>query len=188
MKKLIIAVVLIASTFSGFAQSWSLDKSHAGVKFEITHMMLTDVSGKFKAFDAKFTSSKDDFSDAKFEFSADISSIDTDNSMRDGHLQGESWFDAAKNPKMTFASTSFTKVSGNKYKMAGNLTMKGKTGPVTLDVTLNGPVTDQRSQKKKVGIKATGSINRTKWGVGGEGNMPVTEELAITAAGEFVAN
>ncbi len=187
MKKIILSLAFFAASVTAFSQSWSVDKSHAGVKFEITHMMLTDVSGKFKSFDASFTSVKEDFSDAKFSFTTDISSIDTDNSTRDGHLQGESWFDAAKNPKMTFTSTSFTKTSGNKYKMTGNLTMKGKTAPVTLDVTLNGPVTDQRSGKKKVGIKATGTVDRTKWGVGGSGNVPVSEELSITAAGEFVA-
>lgn len=188
MKQTVLALALLLVTSSVFSQIWTVDKSHAGVKFEITHMMLSDVSGKFKNYDATFTSTKEDFSDAKFDFSADISSIDTDNTMRDGHLQGDSWFDAAKNPKMTFTSTSFTKVSGNKYKMMGNLTMKGKTAPVTLDVTLNGPVVDQRSKKQKVGIKATGVVDRTKWGIGGSGNMPVSEELNITAAGEFVGS
>lgn len=186
MKKTIAVIASLFLTLSLNAQTWSVDKAHAGAKFELTHMMLTDVSGKFKSFDATVTSSKEDFSDAVFEFSADISSIDTDNSMRDGHLQGESWFDAAKNPKMTFKSTGFTKVSGNKYKMTGNLTMKGKTLPITLDVTLNGPVTDQRSKKQKIGLKATGMINRAQFGVGGEGNVPVSEEVMITAAGEFV--
>jgi polyisoprenoid-binding protein YceI len=188
MKKLITAFTLFTITFAVSAQTWIVDKSHAGVKFEITHMMLSEVSGKFKNYDATFASSKEDFSDAKFNFSAAISSVDTDNTMRDGHLQGDSWFDAAKNPKMIFTSTSFIKLSGNKYKMTGNLTMKGKTVPVALDVTLNGPVTDQRSGKKKVGIKATGIVDRTKWGVGGEGNMPVSEELLITATGEFVGS
>lgn len=188
MKKTVLALALLLATTSVFSQKWTVDKSHAGVKFEITHMMLSDVSGKFKSYDATFTSTKEDFSDAKFDFSADISSIDTDNSMRDGHLQGDSWFDAAKAPKMTFTSTSFTKISGNKYKMTGNLTMKGKTAPITMDVKLNGPVTDQRSKKQKVGINATGTINRTQWGVGGSGNMTVSEDVVITAAGEFVGS
>ncbi|MFT7307614.1 MAG: polyisoprenoid-binding protein YceI [Spirosomataceae bacterium] len=188
MKKTMIAFALLATTFATSAQTWTVDKAHSGVKFEITHMMLSDVSGKFKNYDATFTSAKEDFSDAKFSFAADISSVDTDNTMRDGHLQGDSWFDAAKNPKMIFTSTSFIKLSGNKYKMMGNLTMKGKTALVALDVTLNGPVTDQRSGKKKVGIKAMGIVDRTKWGVGGEGNVPVSEELSITAAGEFIGS
>lgn len=188
MQKAIVALVVLTCSLTTSAQTWTVDKSHAGVKFEITHMMLTDVSGKFKNFDATFTSTKEDFSDAKFDFSTLISSIDTDNTTRDGHLQGDKWFDAEKNPKMTFKSTAFTKVSGNKYKMTGNLTMKGKTAPITLDVILNGPVVDERSKKQKVGIKATGVVDRTKWGVGGEGNMPVSEELAITATGEFNAN
>jgi polyisoprenoid-binding protein YceI len=188
MKKLIIAFALFTTAFAASAQTWTIDKAHAGVKFEITHMMLSDVSGKFKNYDANFTSTKEDFSDAKFDFSADISSIDTDNTMRDGHLQGDSWFDAAKNPKMAFTSTSFTKVAGNKYKMTGNLTIKGKTAPVVLDVTLNGPITDQRSKKQKVGIKAIGTVDRTKWGVGGEGNLTVSEAVVITAAGEFVGS
>lgn len=188
MKKTVIALALLLTTSSVFAQKWTVDKSHAGVKFDITHMMLSEVSGKFKSYDASFTSTKEDFSDAKFDFSADISSIDTDNSTRDGHLQGERWFDAEKNPKMMFTSTSFTKVAGNKYKMIGDLTMKGKTGPVTMDVTLNGPIVDQRSKKQKVGIKAVGTINRVTWGVGSEGGMTVSEEVIITAAGEFVGS
>lgn len=188
MKKTLIALVLLTASLTGFSQKWTVDKSHAGVKFDITHMMLSEVSGKFKNYDATFTSTKEDFSDAKFDFSADISSIDTDNTTRDGHLQGERWFDSAKNPKMMFASTSFTKVEGNKYKMTGNLTMKGKTAPVTLDVTLNGPIVDKRSKKQKVGIKAVGTINRVTWGVGSEGGMTVSEEVVITAAGEFVGS
>ncbi len=186
MKKLVFLLLAAAAGLTANAQTWSVDKAHAGVKFELTHMMLTDVSGKFKNFDAKVTSSKADLSDAKFTMTADVASIDTDNSMRDGHLQGESWFDAANNPKISFTSTSFTKVAGNKYKMTGNLTMKGKTQPVSLDVTLNGPVTDQRSQKQKIGLKAVGTVNRVKFGIGGEGNVPVSEEIQITAAGEFI--
>lgn len=187
MKKTIIAFALLFSTIAASAQTWMVDKAHSGVRFDITHMMLSEVAGNFKNYEAKFTSSKEDFSDATFEFSADISSIDTDNSTRDGHLQGEKWFDAAKNPKMTFKSTSFTKVSGNKYKMVGNLTIKGKTAPVTMDVKFNGPVMDQRSKKQKVGLTATTTIDRTKWGVGDSGNIPVSEEVEITASGEFVA-
>ncbi len=186
MKKFLSLFVLSVLALGVKAQTWSPDKAHSGVKFDITHMMLTEVTGKFKVFDAKITAEKADLSDAVFDFSADISSIDTDNEMRNGHLQGESWFDAAKYPKMTFKSTSFTKVAGNKYKMTGNLTMKGKTNPVTLDVTMNGPVTDQRSQKQKLGLKATATINRTLWAVGGESEMPVSQELEITASGEFI--
>src|ERR1035441_8021627 len=66
---------------------YNLDKAHSSVGFTITHLSISDIDGSFKAFDAKFTSSKEDFSDAAFDFTADVNSINTDNEKRDGHLK-----------------------------------------------------------------------------------------------------
>ncbi|GAB3945675.1 YceI family protein [Spirosoma harenae] len=193
MKKQLTFLAITASallTFSTtFAQTWSLDKAHSKVGFSITHMMLAEVDGSFKTFEAKITAAKPDLSDAVFEFSTDINSIDTGNERRDGDLKGEKWFDAAKYPTMTFKSTSFKKGADGKYKVMGDLTMHGVTKPVTLDVTMMGPKQmpgrDGKPGPEKVGFKMTGTLKRTDFGVGGSGAMPVSEEVEIKAAGEF---
>ena len=186
MKKInmLVALVLVAGT--AFSQTWTVDKAHAKLGFGITHMMLSEVDGSFKTFDATITSSKDDLSDAVIEVSADVTSIDTDNENRDNDLKSDKYFDAAKHAKLSFKSTSFKNVGGNKYKLSGDLTIKGITKPVDLDVTIMGPVEHPRSKKKMIGIKASGTFKRTDFGVGGPGGATLSEEVLLIANGEFV--
>lgn len=186
MKKLLLFVSALLMVSAANAQKWNCDKAHSNVKFNLTHMMLTELSGSFKNFDVTMTSSKEDFTDAQFDFSADVASVDTDNSMRDGHLQGDAHFDAAKFPKITFKSTGVQKVSAGKYKLMGDLTMKGKTLPITLDMVVKGPITDQRTQKPKIGLRASGTIDRSKWGVGGMPEAVVSNDIEIVVSGEFL--
>ena len=186
MKKLNILAVLVLASGSAFSQTWAVDKAHAKVGFGITHMMISEVGGSFKMFDASITASKDDLSDAVFEISADIASINTDNENRDNDLKSANYFDVAKFPKLTFKSTSFKKVEGNKYKVAGDLTIKGVTKAVEMDVTLNGPVTHPRNKKLMAGFKVSGTIKRTDFGVGSPGGAMLSEEVLIIANGEFV--
>ena len=186
MKKTLTFIALLFVSAGTFAQSWSLDKGHSKIGFTVTHHLISEVDGNFKKFDAKITSSKDDFSDAVFELTAETASINTENEMRDGHLKGADFFDAAKEPTLTFKSTSFKKVSGNKYKVSGNLTIKGVTKPLTLDLTLTGPLANPNNKKLAVGIKATGTINRKDFGVGTSlASEMVSEEVELRAIGEF---
>ena len=187
MKYLILSPVAFLLALTAHAQTWTVDKAHSKVGFTVTHLLLSEVDGNFKTFDAKITSAKPDLSDAVMEMTADVNSIDTDNERRDGHLKGADWFDAAKYPTVTFKSTSFKKVDGKKYKATGDLTMHGVTKPVTLDVTLNGPVTQEspRGKQEKAGLKATGTLNRLDFGVGKAGGAVVSEEIAINVNGEF---
>ena len=171
------------------AQTWTLDKAHSRVGFSITHMLLTDVDGQFKTFEAKVTAAKADLSDAVFEFSTDVNSIDTGNERRDGDLKGDKWFDTAKYPTMTFKSTSFKKVADNKYKVNGDLTLHGVTKPVTLDATMVGPKQmpgrDGKPGPEKVGFKVSGTLKRTDFSVGSSGAMPVSEDVELRVNGEF---
>ncbi len=95
--------------------------------------MVSDVEGWFKTFDAKVTSSKDDFSDAIAEMTADVNSINTDNEERDKHLKSPHFFDAVKYPVITFISKTFKKVDDKNYKVTGDLTTHGITKTVELD-------------------------------------------------------
>ena len=185
MKKIAILISILSISCSTFAQKWSADKAHSKVGFTVTHLMLSEVDGNFKKFDASIMSEKEDFSDAVFEFTADVNSVETGNDMRNGHLQKEDMFNAEKFPTISFKSTSITKVDAKKFKLTGNLTMKGVTKPVVLDLALNGIGKNARTQKPIAGFKLTGTVKRTDFGVGGMPSAVVSEEIEIRAVGEF---
>jgi polyisoprenoid-binding protein YceI len=169
-----------------FAQTWTLDKGHSRVGFTVNHHMISEVDGSFKVYDAKITATKEDFSDAVFEFSTETASFNTENDFRDKDLKSANYFDVEKFPKMSFKSTSFKRIMGNKWKLVGDLTIKDKTLPVTLDVVLGGPEFNERAKKPEIGIKATGKINRLDFGIGV--NLPemmVSNEVELRVLGEF---
>lgn len=175
----------MALVFRVQAQKWNVDKSHSNVGFTITHMMLSEVDGQFRDIDATITADKDDFSDAVFEFTAQVNSIDTRIERRDNHLKSGDFFDAEKYPIISFKSTSFKHLEGKKYKMKGNLTIKDVTKEIEMDVIVNGPIVNPRNQKKMVGIKATGEIDRYDFHIGGESGAGQSREVVILANGEF---
>ncbi|MBL7841346.1 MAG: YceI family protein [Cyclobacteriaceae bacterium] len=186
MKKITVLLAMVFVAAGVFAQTtYKVDKSHSKVGFAISHMMISEVEGQFNGFDATIVSSKDDFSDATVEFTADVNTIDTNSERRDGHLKSPDFFDAAKYPALSFKSTSFTKTGDKSYKVVGDLTMHGVTKPVTLEATLTGTATG-RGGKRVVGFKVTGTINRIDFGVGTSG--PGTgDEVTLTAKTEFGA-
>lgn len=185
MKKATLFAALLFSSLGAFAQNWTLDKAHSNLGFTVTHLMLSEVDGKFQNFDIKMTSAKPDFTDAQIDLTADVNSINTSQEKRDAHLKSPDFFDAAKYPTMTFKSKSITKVSGNKYKLMGDLTMHGVTKPVTLDAVINGPVTNPQNKKTLAGFKVTGEVKRADFTLGTVPTAVVSDEIAIRASGEF---
>jgi polyisoprenoid-binding protein YceI len=187
MKQISLLFLFLSVAFSSFGQKvWSVDKSHAKIGFTVTHGMISEVDGNFKTFDAKVTTTKDDLSDAVFELTAESASINTDHEGRDKDLKGTDLFDVATYPTFTYKSTSITKVLGNQYKVMGELTMKGITLPVALDVWMTGPVKNDWAKKNNIGIKALGKLNRTDFKIGAK--MPVFvvgDEVALRFIGEF---
>ncbi|MDJ1479742.1 YceI family protein [Cytophagaceae bacterium YF14B1] len=181
MKKIFFTIALMSSTIVAFGQTWTLDKAHAKLGFNVTHMMVSEVDGSFKNFDLKVTSSKDDFSDAVVELTADVNSIDTDNDNRDKDLKSDKFFDAAKYPILTFKSTSIKKAEGKKYKLAGDLTLHGVTKPVVLDVILNGTTTHPMNKKTIAGFKALGTIKRSDFNLGSAPAAVISDEVNIVA-------
>ncbi|GAB4014873.1 YceI family protein [Spirosoma sp. KCTC 42546] len=188
MKSIAFTVAALLSLSTAFAQTWAVDKAHSKVGFSVTHLMLSEVDGNFKTFDAKITSSKPDLSDAVIELTADVNSINTENDRRDTHLKSPDFFDAAKFPTLTFKSTSFKKADGKKYNVTGDLTMHGVTKPVTFVAVLTGPVTmeNPRGKQEKAGLKISGTLKRSDFGVGSSSTAVVSEEVEIKAMGEFV--
>ncbi len=187
MKKLIILTAAVLASYTGFSQTWNLDKSHAKLGFTITHMMVSDVDGSFKNFDAKVTSSKPDFSDAVIELTADVNSINTDNEKRDEHLKAPDFFDAAKYNTLNFKSKSLKKVSGKNYKLTGDLTMHGVTKTVVLDVVFNGTATHPYNKKTVAGFKVKGAIKRSDFKIGTETSTTMlSDEVELNGNIELV--
>jgi polyisoprenoid-binding protein YceI len=125
---------------------------------------------------------KDDFSDARINFTVDVSSIDTDNEKRDNHLKGDDFFNAEKYPTMKFESTSMTPLGDNKYKLAGNLTIRDVTKAANFNVTYGGSIVSNGTTK--VGFRASTTINRfdynLKWDKATEaGNLVVAKDVKI---------
>ncbi len=174
--------------YSSQTEKWTIDKAHTNVKFSVSHLVISDVEGNFKTFDGTMESSKQDFSDAKISFTAEVASINTDNEKRDGHLKSPDFFDAAKYPEIKFVSTSFVSLGDNKYTLVGNLTIRDITKPITFDVKYGGTV--KSYDGIHAGFKATSKIDRfdynLKWNAATEaGGAVVGKEVDITLNVDF---
>jgi len=190
MKKVKILSLLISmalvSTMSLFGQTpitWKIDGSHSKVGFTVTHMGISDVEGEFKKFDGTFTSDDEDFKNANITFTIDVSSVNTDNERRDGHLKGDDFFNAEKFPSITFTSKSLKKVDGKKYILSGDLTIRDVTKKVELAVVYNGKMNDNWGNTR-AGFKIAGKINRQdyhlKWNdKTGAGDAVVSDEVSF---------
>ena len=162
----LLPVMLIFSMINmGSAQTkWALDNAHTGIKFTVSHLVISEVDGSFKTFTGSMTASKEDFTDAQIDFSVEVNSISTDNDMRDKHLKSDDFFNAEKFPKMTFKSISFKKLSPKAYELYGNLTIRDVTKKVKFHVTYGGTVKDPYGNIK-AGFKATTTIKRLEYGL-----------------------
>lgn len=188
MKKLtLIASLFIFLTAFTTLNPWKNDDAHSQLGFTVTHLGIADVSGTFNDFDVAVTSSKPDFSDARFELTAKAASIDTRVEARNNHLKSADFFDVQQYPELKFKSTSIKKAGKNKYKLSGDLTLHGVTKPVTLDLVYNGQVENPMSKKQTAGFQVTGTIKRSDFNIGGNFPAPmISDEVSIKADGEFV--
>ena len=189
MKKLtiIFSAFLLLTAFTTLNNIiWKSDDPHSQLGFTGTHLGIADVSGTFNDFDVTVASSKPDFSDAVFELTAKIASIDTRVEARNNHLKSADFFDAEKYPTLNFKSTGIKKVEGNKYKLTGNLTLHGVTKPVTMDLLYKGTVENPMSKKQTAGFQVTGVIKRSDFNVGNGFPAPmISDDVTIKADGEF---
>lgn len=191
MKKIIlVALVAVFSNLAVFAQTttWNADKAHSKLAFTVTHLGISDVSGLFKSFDASITTSKADFSDAVFELSADVKSIDTEVDMRDDHLRSPDFFEVDKFEKLTFRSNSIKPNGENRYILTGDLTIHGVTKPVSVNLLYRGSVINAMSNANTAGFQVTGTIRRSDFNIGPKFPPPmISDEVTIKADGEFIA-
>ena len=184
-----ITSALILSLGLANASEYTIDNSHTNVGFSVKHMMITNVKGDFKTYDATIDFDKDKKTFKVLKASIDTASIDTANEKRDEHLKSDDFFNSTKFPKMTFEMTSY-KADGNEGKMDGNLTIRGITKPITLKIEDISTIKDFKGQNR-VGFSFEGKINRLdydlKWNkVLEAGGVAVAEEVKIVVNIEAV--
>jgi len=170
--------------------NWKVDSMHSEVGFKVRHMMISNVSGSFGSFDATAQTNGDDFSAAKFDFSAAIDSINTGVADRDGHLKSADFFDAENHPALKFTSTDVKKVSDDALEIAGNLEIKGTVKPVVFQAEFAGIAVDPYGQTK-AGMTLSGSIKRSEFGltwsaVTEAGHIVVADEIKLGAELQFI--
>ena len=168
---------------------WKIDPAHSEVNFKVKHLVVSTVTGHFDKFDATVKSETEDFSDAKVQFEAEISSINTKNDQRDGHLKSPDFFDAATYPKMSFVSKSVKPLSDYELQVVGDLTMRGVTKEVTLDVIYNGTVASFGGTQV-AGFEIRTKLNRFDFGLQWNalteaGGVVVSNEVKIEILAEF---
>ena len=172
------------------ATLWKLDPTHSEVQFKVKHLMITTVTGYFKTFDLEVETENDDFNTAsRIEFTADIDSITTNNEQRDAHLKSPDFFNAEQHSQLKFVGKKYES-SGDEAKLHGDLTIRGTTKPITVNVEFGGTVVDPYGQSK-AGFTVTGKISRKEFGliwnaVTEAGAVVVSDEIKIHAEIQLV--
>ncbi len=184
------AFALLALTAVGLqAEEWKVDPVHSSVNFTVRHMLVSKVNGQFTEFDGKVDLDRGDMSKSTVSFVIKTASITTGNERRDGHLRTGDFFLADSFPDITFSSTQVIPVSDSKYKLVGNLTIRGTTKEVTFECTSNGFIDTPKAERS--GFTATTTINRMDYGIKWDqaldgGGLVVSNEVIINVELELV--
>jgi polyisoprenoid-binding protein YceI len=172
--------------------SWNIDSAHSEVEFTVKHLMVATVKGRFQKVSGTAEFDETNPAASHVEATIDATSIDTHEANRDGHLRAPDFFDTEKYPTLTFKSTKVEKANDNEYKVTGDLTIKGVTKSVTLDVEYAGQTQNPFSKNTHAGFTAKTSINRKdfglNWNVALEtGGFMVSDKVNINLEIELVA-
>ncbi len=169
---------------------WVVDPTHSELGFKIKHLMISSVSGSLKSFQAEVETQGEDFTTAQISLSGDMASISTNNDQRDAHLRNSDFFEVEKFPELNFTSTKLEKTGNDTFALFGDLTLKGVTRPVKLNLEFNG-VTKNPWGGERAGFVVTGKINRSEWGVNFNGvletgGVVLSEEVKINSEIQLV--
>jgi polyisoprenoid-binding protein YceI len=181
LKKLAVGILVFAAPFAmAQTSTWKSDPAHSEVDFKIKHLSISNVHGRFGHVNATIMYDEKDVTKSTVNAIIDLTGVETGESGRDDHLKTPDFFDAAKYATASFSSASVAK-GGSGLLVSGNLTIKGITKPVVLDV--EGPTASVlgMDQKPHVGFSASTTIDRLDFGLGSA--MPpamIGDEVRIT--------
>jgi polyisoprenoid-binding protein YceI len=191
MKRLQIPVVLallsVAAAASAAPLTFDIDRAHSQVGFSIRHF-FSKMPGQFKDFQGIIVMDEKNPAASSVQVTIQAASISTENERRDAHLRSADFFYADSFPSIIFKSTTVAPAGRDRYKVAGDLTMRGVTKPVTLDVEFLGMgqiATDGRSMGTKAGFEAGTTVDRQDWGIKwnktfDQGGVMLGDEVAIS--------
>jgi polyisoprenoid-binding protein YceI len=181
---------LVVAALPATAQTWKIDSAHSTASFTVKHMMVSNVHGRFGKMEGTIVYDGQNIAGVKADVTIDATTITTDNEKRDAHLKSPDFFDVAANPTITFKSKRAEPVGEGKFRLIGDLTMRGTTKEVVLDVEgPTDPVTANNSQR--VGATATTTVNRKDYGVSWSrtmdgGGYVVSDDVKITIELELI--
>jgi len=144
--------------------SWTIDPAHSQVQFTVRHMMISNVRGRFENFTGTVEFDEKNPSDIKMDIAIDAASINTRDEQRDAHLKSADFLNAEQHPQIIFKSSRAEKVSDDRFKVTGDLTISGITHPVTLDVEYAGTALSPWGTTS-AGFSAHTKISRKEWGL-----------------------
>lgn len=142
---------------------WNIDPVHSEIVFKVKHLVVSTVTGRFTSVSGTVEAAKDDFSDARVSFQADVNSINTNNEQRDGHLKSADFFDAANFPVLSFTSTAIEPKGDGAFVMKGDMTIRGTKKSIALNVAYNGTV--KGFDGDMAAFEITGVLNRQDFGL-----------------------
>lgn len=171
---------------------WGIDPVHSEVGFKVRHLMISNVKGSFTKFDGNIeTESDEDFTKAKIEFTVDASSVTTGSADRDAHIKAADFFDVETFPEIKFVGTKAENVDNDgSYELYGDLTIKGITKQIMLDVEFGGVMKDPWGNHKAA-ITVNGKFNRGDYGLSWNaqletGGVLVSDEVRISCEIQLV--
>lgn len=165
-------------------EKWVIDPSHTEIGFKIKHLMISNIKGKFNQYDASIYTTGDDFMGAEVDCWIDVASVDTNDAERDKHLRSADFFDVERFPQISFVKNTVESVDKDgSYELWGDLTIKGITKRIKIDVEFGGIVKDPWGNEKAV-FTVNGKVNRKDWGLNWNavletGGILVGEEVRI---------
>jgi polyisoprenoid-binding protein YceI len=171
------------------SQNWNLDPSHTSISFAVKHMVIATVRGSMKLQSGKAVMD-DNGKLLEFDATIDASSINTADAQRDGHLNSPDFLDTANHATLTFKSTSVQPKGDNEYAVTGDLTIRGTTNPVTLEVETT-PAGKDPWGNPRIAASATGKLSRKEWGLVWNqaleaGGVLVSDEVKLTIDAQAV--
>lgn len=181
----VAAGVFLAAASSVQAQTWTIDASHSAAQFAVRHMMVTTVRGDMGKISGAVTFDPAKPAAGSIEATVDVTAINTREAGRDKHLKSADFFDVEKFPTITFKSKKIDPAAGGGFKVTGDLTMKGVTKEVVLDVEPLRPVIKDQRGASRTGTTATTKLNRQDYGVNWSraldgGGVVVSDDVSVT--------
>ena len=187
MKRLALAALaLVALPALAQTSTWNVDPSHTHAAFTVRHLVISNVRGEFGKTTGTLTLDEGDVTRSKVEATIDVASVNTRDEKRDGHLKSPDFFDVARYPTITFKSTKVEKAGAGALKVTGNLTMKGVTRQVVLDVA--GPSAEVKDPYGNVrrGLSATTQLDRKDFGVSYGPDAIVSDLVKVQIDAELI--